>query len=1392
VLLSAPTSSGKTSAAFLSILRIVLTRAHPKIIYVAPLKALVAQIYTQLSDAVGASSPIKVFALTGDSDSGTADLVSAVSWIAVVTPEKLEVLLRTAPYTLAAAHLVVCDEVHILGDEERGPALEASLAFFRQLPSVSLFAMSATLPNALELGAWLGCIAPEGLSCAEGMTTRALPKLPSSYVACTPSPAPQAGRGFVAVFGPEYRPVPVSISLLSIPRARVSHSPDFQPFSGKADRVVAELALKANDSTSNLLVFVHGRKQAARLALLLCETLLLGEPPDEKAKPGRALAAHKKDASQDQLRDVCRGVQNSDLRSLLPHGVAFHHAGLSSRDRNIVEKLFLDGSVHTLVSTATLAWGVNTPADVVVVYGTDVYSGGRLRDLSYTDVLQMIGRAGRPQYQDFSLAGPRPAKAYLILRSDMVDTYVPLLQGDSPVESKLLPSFDSSRPECDALTVELLPPGLARYLVSGLACYPVVLLRVGVSELPRSLGEVFSELVESTLFWRQAGHAFFEEVAGRSPSSPQEMESLLGDLGKSLSDAFVAGGLLRSLTFTPLGEVSSRFYLSPVDTLHLWRACSNLNYEAMALKALSLVSEFRTLTVSAEERSELLLIQEHLPYPLYPDLPEFAQKAYTLIQLFFGLGGKVPRFRSVSLFSDLSYIEQALPRLSGALLALARLTSSVNAVQVARSVYVSVRQRAFPSSCPLLQLSVMQGLFRVGDSGRDAASFGIAKVMVGGKSLSDNDFLAKAIHEFDRHNVCWDDLLEMEADEIEGRIIEFLGERREAQAPFGRADEGLLSAAKHAANQLANLTLSYPLISLSFARVALWPSSLLELRCSIEWENEADSMVHYDEVFQHLKLELRISCCGAVLSSFIVPGPAPWTTATFVHLEREQTVNPLVIEVFSSEYKEIYAQASVLPCSISRELFLPPADTRAAPITQASLELAMCDACNSLADDSGDRDSDVHLLVAVLDDTTAACQYSAVIELLVRHFNSFGSVTIIVPTELMKRSLERQMEAALAVSAGATQVSSAACKVFTYRAAFSASLDSDHLFVLDISSVGSGDGWVLELFLTSLIHTKLSKPIGLSVFGRSVHDPRLLSSWLGEFRTTLLGPPLGIVHSAHHFPRSSLAAFPFQERVRTVRDWIWASAAEVSGEFSGSPERVFFVVPASLLLFAGFAPPAAERRVGSAEHCVSADSLPNLTILIARDGFLAPTECIVCSLEEFLSLGERKEIRTSDAVIYVTPELFNEETHPEDMQHIYWFSGTHLAVLARPQDLEMYRSVLLGRTVLSCLDRNLARMKPPSPDQRSIDLKGSLLYQAMLQYPTCYEIAYSSPCPLALSRKQLTDEVIQEEAEDVRKAVLSRLANLYCDSPSDETMEPLGEQNLSVGVQDLLPVCRGR
>lgn len=99
-------------------------------------------------------------------------------------------------------------------------------------------------------------------------------------------------------------------------------------------------------------------------------------------------------------------IENEHLKELVTYGIGIHHAGLNESDKNIVEFLFLNKVIQILICTSTLAWGINLPAYLVIIKGNEFFDPKtkKYKDISFTDLLQMMGRAGRPQFDDKALA----------------------------------------------------------------------------------------------------------------------------------------------------------------------------------------------------------------------------------------------------------------------------------------------------------------------------------------------------------------------------------------------------------------------------------------------------------------------------------------------------------------------------------------------------------------------------------------------------------------------------------------------------------------------------------------------------------------------------------------------------------------------------------------------------------------------------------------------------------------------------------------------------------------------------------------------------------------------------------------------------------------------------
>ena len=144
----------------------------------------------------------------------------------------------------------------------------------------------------------------------------------------------------------------------------------------------------------------------------------------------------KSNQQQQRLRVASESIEDENLRRAIKFGVGFHHAGLSINDRRRVENLFIDCILQVVACTSTLAIGVNLPAHLVIVLNTKIYRGSYIA-YGRNDLLQMIGRAGRPGFDTEGIA--------VIMTSEgQYDTFKDLEEGAATVESQLNKSLSES------------------------------------------------------------------------------------------------------------------------------------------------------------------------------------------------------------------------------------------------------------------------------------------------------------------------------------------------------------------------------------------------------------------------------------------------------------------------------------------------------------------------------------------------------------------------------------------------------------------------------------------------------------------------------------------------------------------------------------------------------------------------------------------------------------------------------------------------------------------------------------------------------------------------------------------------------------------------------------
>lgn len=383
IVVSAPTGSGKTALLELAICRLI--EGHPsgnvKIVYQAPTKSLCSE---RLRDWSRKFSHLNLpcAELTGDTSQKEMAKVRDAS-IIVTTPEKWDSITRRwtdHDKLVEMVKLFLIDEVHILKDT-RGATLEAVVSRMKKKnPDVRFVALSATVPNSQDIAVWLGKSDSESHLPAHRET-----------------------------FGEDFRPVRLQKHVHGFDG---SNKNDFI-FDKILDGKLPNLIQKYSQGKP-IMVFCFTRKSCESTAAILAEGWTRQRVTD------RAWPAPSQKVQ----------VESKQLQDLVSSGVAFHHAGLDASDRIAIDSAYLKGNLNVICCTSTLAVGVNLPCHLVVLKGTVGYQDGVLSEYADLEVMQMLGRAGRPQFDD-------SAVAVIMTRHEQSDRYKKMVSGQDILESTL-------------------------------------------------------------------------------------------------------------------------------------------------------------------------------------------------------------------------------------------------------------------------------------------------------------------------------------------------------------------------------------------------------------------------------------------------------------------------------------------------------------------------------------------------------------------------------------------------------------------------------------------------------------------------------------------------------------------------------------------------------------------------------------------------------------------------------------------------------------------------------------------------------------------------------------------------------------------------------------------
>lgn len=355
LVVSAPTSSGKTMVGELAALRQILQRRRA--IFLLPLKALVADKRRHFEAVYGAFG-IRTVEATGETDD-ISPLIRGRYDIALLTYEKFSALALTHPHVLAQAGVIVVDEAQMIADASRGANLEFILTLIRMRRREGIepqvVALSAVIGDTGGLETWL-----------EGRLLRR-----------------------------NERPVPLSEGLLLADGSfrhldpvtreeRIEHGVVQRQYGkGSSQDWVIPLVGRLVAEGQQVIIFRETKSEARSVANYLAAALQLG------SAEGAVSRMPTVDASQAHV----------DLLADLKRGVAFHNADLQPIERRIVEEEFRrpGSGLRVIAATTTLAMGVNTPASTVIICGLE-HPGEQ--PYSVAEYKNLAGRAGRLGYTE--------------------------------------------------------------------------------------------------------------------------------------------------------------------------------------------------------------------------------------------------------------------------------------------------------------------------------------------------------------------------------------------------------------------------------------------------------------------------------------------------------------------------------------------------------------------------------------------------------------------------------------------------------------------------------------------------------------------------------------------------------------------------------------------------------------------------------------------------------------------------------------------------------------------------------------------------------------------------------------------------------------------------------
>ncbi|UXM85182.1 DEAD/DEAH box helicase [Methanococcus aeolicus] len=368
-LICIPTASGKTLIGEMAFINHLLDEnknpTNKKGLFIVPLKALATEKYEEFKEKYEKYG-LKIGLSIGDFDEkenlNSYDLI-------ITTAEKLDSLIRHKVEWIKDISVVIVDEIHLIGDENRGGTLEIILTKLKQKTqkeqSIQIIGLSATIGNPEELAKWLNA----------------------------------------KLIIDEWRPVELKKGIY------YGNDIQFIEENNKLDNKSSNKITKINKpvkqiSKNNIFNLVVDCVLEDGSCLIFCNSKRGAVSEAKKLNLKKYLSKTELNQLMELKEDILTALDQptetcKNLATAIEKGVAFHHAGLTNEQRKIVEDGFRKKLIKVICCTPTLSAGLNLPCRRAIVRDLTRFTGKGMTDIPKMEIRQCIGRAGRPNLDPY-------------------------------------------------------------------------------------------------------------------------------------------------------------------------------------------------------------------------------------------------------------------------------------------------------------------------------------------------------------------------------------------------------------------------------------------------------------------------------------------------------------------------------------------------------------------------------------------------------------------------------------------------------------------------------------------------------------------------------------------------------------------------------------------------------------------------------------------------------------------------------------------------------------------------------------------------------------------------------------------------------------------------------